>query len=118
MMVMESKWFTKIIRSALFSYEEPGFGLLNFTKRSKLLNSFINDTLVIEVRMRPLVPEKSSPSPFIPENPSACKIIQGLFMNDKSANIVFEVGGGKRKDNGKKSPRLRPLHSQLIDVLW
>ena len=46
--------------------------------------------------MRLAMPTKPVPSPFIPENPLACKTIQGLFMND---DIVFEVGGDQIKDN-------------------
>jgi len=51
----------------------------NFAKRSTLLKSLANGTLVIEFRMRPNDPTK--PSPFIPENPSKCKIIQSMFMD-------------------------------------
>jgi hypothetical protein len=96
-----------------------GDGWNSFAKRSKLLNSLINGTLVIEVCVRPLVPEKSSPSPFIPENPSACKIIQGLFLDEKSADIAFEVKMGERpKDNAPKiamaSPETFPAHRLIL----
>jgi len=29
---------------------------------------------------------------FVPDNPSSCKIIQNMFMDEKSSDIVFEVG--------------------------
>jgi hypothetical protein len=55
-------------------------------------------------------PEKSSPPPFIPENPSACKIIQGLFLNDDSADIMFKVGGDEKlKDNAMKIAKTEPI---------
>ena len=33
--------------------------------------------------------------PFIPENPSTCKTVQNLFMDEASADVVFEVLGGQ-----------------------
>jgi hypothetical protein len=71
-------------------------GWKNFSERSILLSSLVEGTLIIEAHMRLAMPTKPVPSPFIPENPLACKTIQGLFMND---DIVFEVGGDQIKDN-------------------
>ena len=82
------------------------WGFHNFALRSDLMSPLVDGTLVIEVHMKLAMPTKSVPPPFIPENPSACKMIQGLFMNDKSANIVFEVGGNKGKVMQRRSPRL------------
>jgi len=74
------------------------WGYDDFAERSKVLNSLVDGALVIEVNMKVV-----SPPPFIPENPSACKIIQGLFLNDESADIVFEVNGAEQpKDNARK----------------
>jgi hypothetical protein len=79
-------------------------GFTNFTKRG---------TLAIEVRMRLSVPRSVPtnpvPPPFIPENPSACKIIQGLFMNDKYSDIIFKVGGRNGKGNARKVAKTTPL---------
>ena len=91
------------------------WGYEHFAKRSKLLNSLVDGALVIQVHMKVV-----SPPPFLPENPSACKIIQGLFMNDKSADIVFEVGGEeKSKDNAmtlaKTEPVLFPAHRCIVE---
>jgi hypothetical protein len=61
----------------------------NFAKRSTLLKSLANGTLVIEFRMRPHGPTK--PPPFIPENPSRCKMIQSMFMDEESSDIIIEV---------------------------
>ena len=63
-------------------------------KRSLLLSSLIDGTLIIEVRMKLTAPTYDSVSPpFFPETPSGCKMIQGLFLNGKFADIVFEVVG-------------------------
>jgi hypothetical protein len=45
-------------------------------KRSKLMRSLVDGALVIEIRMRLANPTDSVPPPFIPKNPSACKIIR------------------------------------------
>jgi hypothetical protein len=89
-------------------------------KRSKLMKSLIDGTLAIEVHMKLFVSAKSSPQPFIPENPSACKIIQGLFLNKKSADIAFEVKVGEQpKDNAPKiakaSPETFPAHRCIVE---
>jgi hypothetical protein len=36
--------------------------------------------------------------PFVPENPYACKTRKSLFMDEESADIVFEVGGAAGKE--------------------
>lgn len=69
---------------------------VSVAKRSLLLSSLVDGTLIIEVRMKLTAPTYDSvPPPFFPENPSGCKMIQGLFLNDKFADIVFEVAGDK-----------------------
>ena len=85
------------------------WGWGNFASRSDLFSSLVDGTLVIEVRMKLTKPADSVPQPFIPENPSACKIIQGLFMNKKSADIIFEVGADKVKDNAMKVAKIEPV---------
>ena len=91
----------------------------DFVKLSDLMSSLVNGTLIIEVHMRLANHTKPDPPIFIPENPSACKMIQGLFMNDKSANIVFEVGGNKGKDNATKvaktAPVTFPAHRLIVE---
>ncbi len=49
---------------------------MNAMKRSKIMKSLVDGTLVIEVLMKLVCPSKVKPPPFIPENPSACKLIQ------------------------------------------
>ena len=78
----------------------------NFVKRSTLLSSLVDGTLVIEIQMRLAKPTKSFPPIFIPENPSSCKTIQGIFLDDKYSDIVFEVGEGKGKGNARKVAKI------------
>ncbi|KAL3775675.1 hypothetical protein ACHAW5_009486 [Stephanodiscus triporus] len=66
------------------------------------LDSLVDGTLVIEVHLKLF-----DPPPFIPENPSACKIIQGMFINEESADIVFGVRGQQFKYNSGRKPRYR-----------
>jgi hypothetical protein len=90
----------------------------DFTKRSKLMRSLINGTLVIQVHMKLATPTKFVPPPFIPENPVA-KMIQGLFLDEKSSDIVFEVAEGKGKKNSAKKvtktdPVMFPTHRVIV----
>ena len=85
----------------------------HFATHLSLLSSLINGTLIIEVRMRLTTPTKSVPPPFIPENPVA-QMIQGVFMDEKYSDIVFEVVGEEEpKILQRKSP-WQQLPSQLI----
>ena len=101
---------------------DPGCsgGWCNFAKRSTLLSAMVNGALAIEIHMRLAEPTKSVPAPFIPQNPSACKIIQGLFLNNKSANIMFKVGGGEKPKNNamkaaKPAPVSFPAHRCIVE---
>jgi hypothetical protein len=62
--------------------------------RSAVLRRLVKGVFIIEVRMRPTRQEPV----FIPTNPSACKTIQDLFMDMKSSDVIFEVGGGKHNN--------------------
>jgi hypothetical protein len=81
------------------------WGGMNFAKQSNLLSSLVDGALVIKVTMK-----VASPPPFIPENQSACKVIQGLFNDEESSDIVFEVGGEEQpKDNAMKIAKTAPV---------
>jgi len=74
---------------------------INFAKRSYLIGLLVERALVIEVRMKTLTSTSKSITEFIPTNPFN-KNVQTLFMNEETADVVFEVGGeqhtaGKRK---------------------
>jgi hypothetical protein len=78
------------------------WGFPNFATRLTLLSSLVNGALVIEIQMRLADHTKPVPPPFIPENPSSCKTIQGVFLEEKYSDIVFEVGEGNGKGNARK----------------
>ena len=84
-------------------------GWQGFATRSEILSSQITGTLIIEVHMKLAGPTKSVPPPFIPENPSSCKIIQGLFMNDDSADIMFVVGWTHCNKHANKKTKTETL---------
>jgi len=84
------------------------WGFMHFAERTTLLSSLINGALVIGVHML-AKPTKSVPPPFIPENPSSCKTIQGLFLDEKSSDIVFEVGADKGKNSAMKVAKTAPV---------
>jgi hypothetical protein len=83
-------------------------GFTDFASRTKLMRSLVDGTLVIEVRMRLTVPKKSVPPPFIPENP-VIEMIQGLFLDEKSSDIVFEVAEGNGKNSAMKVAKTAPV---------
>ena len=92
--------------------ESEANGQENFVEKSKITDYVLqNGSLVIEVRLMRLdgtdAIEKTTPL-FIPENPSACKIIQKMFMNEKTADVVFEVGGAEPKGNSRKRAKKPP----------
>ena len=64
-----------------------------FITRQMALNSLVYGTLVVEVRMkRPEFPSR----PFIPLNPSVFGLVKDLFMDEETADVVFEVGGKQK----------------------
>ena len=94
------------------------WGFMHFAERTTLLSSLVNGTAIIEVRMKLATPTKSVPQPFIPENP-VIEMIQGLFLDEKSSDIVFEVGADKGKNSAMKvaktAPVTFPAHRVIIE---
>jgi hypothetical protein len=43
--------------------------------------------------MKLVDPTESSP-PFVPENPTACEVIRGMWNDVTSSNVMIEVGDG------------------------
>ena len=69
---------------------------INFAKRTKLMELLVNGSLVIELRMKPT---GKTITQFIPTNPINKNVLE-LFMNEESADVVFEVGG-QQQTKGK-----------------
>jgi hypothetical protein len=83
------------------------WGMSNFAKRSKIVEALVNGTLTIEVRMRKHE-QSNTPDAFIPENP-LCKNILAAFMDEESADVMFEVGNGSQQGgNTLKRARTAP----------
>jgi len=66
-------------------------GWPNFGMRSKILESLQDGGLLVEVHMNLVDPTEPTP-PFIPKNPSACEVIQAMFLDEESSDVVIEVG--------------------------
>ena len=56
------------------------------------MKELVNGALVIEVRMKTLTSTAKSITQFIPTNPFH-KNVSELFMDEETADVVFEVGG-------------------------
>ena len=69
------------------------WGPPNFAKRSEIIGALKDGTLVIEVRMRNI--GETTSAPFIPENPFAKAVLNNMFNDEDSADVVFEVGNEK-----------------------
>ena len=64
-------------------------GTGDFVKRSKLMKSLVNGSLVIEVRMKCTTNDNNT-TQFIPSNPIHKNVLQ-KFNDEESADVVFEV---------------------------
>jgi len=86
----------------------------HFAKRSKLMSALVDGSLVIEFRMKPTSTDKSIPQ-FIPTNPINKNVLK-LFMNEESADVVFEVGGEQATGttSRKKSKTITNFHAHRI----
>ena len=72
-------------------------------KLSKLMNSLVDGSLIIEVRMKLLSTDKSA-NQFIPTNPFNKNVLE-LFGDEGTADVVFEVGGQQDTDTRKKKAK-------------
>ena len=79
----------------------------NFVERAEIDDSVLHDgSLLLEVRMK--LVEEATPL-FIPENPSGCKTIQKMFMDEKSSDVIFEVSAAEPKSNSRKKAKNLPV---------
>ena len=102
-----------------FEFGAPGSGhsgrcTTNFAPRSIVMNALVNGSLIIEFRMKPTSTDKSIPQ-FIPTNPINKNVLK-LFMNEESADVVFEVGGEQATNTTtrKKSKTITNFHAHRI----
>eukprot|EP00585_Thalassiosira_rotula_P001671 CAMPEP_0196153012 /NCGR_PEP_ID=MMETSP0910-20130528/36480_1 /TAXON_ID=49265 /ORGANISM="Thalassiosira rotula, Strain GSO102" /LENGTH=403 /DNA_ID=CAMNT_0041416727 /DNA_START=32 /DNA_END=1243 /DNA_ORIENTATION=- len=76
----------------------------------RIMNALVEGTLTVEVRMKTIGPTNDSPAAFIPKNPIRENILK-LFMDESSADVVFEVGGGQQQavENDHKKAKTSPI---------
>jgi len=96
--------------------EGNGRCLLNFAKRSNLMELLLQGSLVIEVLMKYTTTTDKSVTQFIPTNPIN-KNVRKLFMDEETADVVFEVddGNGLSEDHtNKKSKTTTNFHAHRL----
>ena len=85
----------------------------NFTKRSNLINALVQESLIIEVRMKSTSTDKSI-TQFIPTNPINKNVLQ-KFMHEESADVLFEVDNGsfqnEEEHTNKKSKTTTSIYA-------
>jgi len=77
------------------------WNIYDFAKRSKLIKALSDGSLVIEVRMKTLTSTSKSVTQFVPSNPFN-KNVDKLFMDEETADVVFEVGGEQQTNDRRK----------------
>jgi len=80
------------IELAAFGSRFSGRCTRNFATRSKLMDSLVEGSLIIEVRMKSMSTDKAI-TQFVPTNP-LCKNVLQKFMDEETADVVFEVDNG------------------------
>ena len=96
--------------------DKDAHGWGKFIQHEKALLCLVNGALVIEVRMKSV----KTATPFVPENPSEQISIKNYFMDEKYADILFEVRrehvqvGAKRRRE-KTLPTKFYAHRMILD---
>eukprot|EP00571_Detonula_confervacea_P010412 CAMPEP_0172303502 /NCGR_PEP_ID=MMETSP1058-20130122/5034_1 /TAXON_ID=83371 /ORGANISM="Detonula confervacea, Strain CCMP 353" /LENGTH=400 /DNA_ID=CAMNT_0013014343 /DNA_START=117 /DNA_END=1319 /DNA_ORIENTATION=- len=108
------KKYGKLIAHWSGNYEfegEEADGSMEFAKRSKLIDARVEGTLIIEVQMKLLKGTGTRAPPlFIPENPLVKSILK-KFMDEESADVVFEVGSDSKQGAGGARKRAKTVPS-------
>ena len=92
---------TCVSKAHEFNSVIPG-GFPNYAKRSAIMMKLVEGASIIEIRMINMNTEKEDSLPFIPENPSNCKLLQSMFNDEESADVLFEVGAESANSNTRK----------------
>jgi len=93
--------------------EDNAWFAFDFAKRTKLLDALVDGALVIEVRMKSSTTEDETITQFIPTNP-LCKNVMNKFMDEESADVVFEVDNRScqsEEHTNKKSRTTTPFYA-------
>ena len=88
----------------------------NFAKRSEIIDALVDGTLTIEVMLKPIGDTSLSAEPFIPDNPLSSNILK-KFMDEQSADVVFEVSSGTEvteNSSGKRARTTTTFHAHNL----
>jgi hypothetical protein len=77
--------------------------------RKNALTHLVKGSLVIEVWMR-----LQHPTAFIPPNPSSISFLASLFMDEKSADVVFKIGGETETVASGDEPPMKMQKTSMI----
>ena len=90
------------------------WGYSHFARRSTLMELLVQGSLVIEVRIK-LPSTDNKATQFIPTNPFNKNMLE-LFMDEESADVVFEVGGEQSTGTTtrKKSKTTTNFHAHRL----
>ncbi|KAL3827027.1 hypothetical protein ACHAXA_007534 [Cyclostephanos tholiformis] len=88
----------------------------DFASRSKILDSLVDGTLVIEVRMRHA--GTTAAVAFVPDNPSS-SVLGGLFLDGTTSDVVFGVTKLARTSNDNSTETATtvefPAHRLIVE---
>lgn len=73
----------------------------DFARRADILDALEDGTLTFELRMR--LASSQPTTGFVPENP-ILKNILGKFLDEESADVVFDVSDGSNSNNEDENP--------------
>ena len=105
--VVNRKLTTKEFSGAQFLYRK------NFAKRSTIMDILVDGSFVIEIRMKCMSTDNKSIAQFIPTNPFNKNVLE-LFMNEETADVVFEVDNGScqsEENTNKKTKTTTTFHA-------
>jgi hypothetical protein len=79
--------------------------------RKNVLARLVKGSLVIDVWMR-----LQHPTAFIPPNPSSISFLASLFMDKKSADVVFKIGGKTETVASRDEPPMKMQKTSVITL--
>ena len=90
---------------ALDNSPHNAWGYPDFAKRSTLMDILVQGSLILEVRMKLPSSTDKSITQFIPTNPINKNVLE-LFMDEETADVVFEVGGQHQAKGERKRAKI------------
>lgn len=88
-----------------------GYGCKGWFTRKVALTHLVKGSFVIEVWMR-----LQHPTTFIPPNPSSISFLASFFMDKKSADVVFKIGGETETVASRDEPPMKMQKTSMITL--